>query len=138
MTSAMKEIMFAVSRTVSPCAICDFSSSRSASPRPSAFAAEAKLKRVRVELSRKMEIASPVSKMRKDLPAVMHLGKQFRERDHGAKFILGFFPRQQEILAIAVEFELFQFGQLFLERVHFQKNQAIADSAGLCVFVSRW
>ena len=62
--------MFAVSRTVSPWAICDFSSSSSDSPRPSALTAEAKLKRVRVDLSRKIETASPVSKIRKGLPAL--------------------------------------------------------------------
>ena len=69
MTSARNEIMFAVSRTVSPWAIWDLPSSRSASARPRALAAEAKLKRVRVELSRKMEIASPVSKTRNDRPS---------------------------------------------------------------------
>ena len=41
MISVRNEIMFAVSRTVSPWAICDFSSSRSETPSPSAFAAEA-------------------------------------------------------------------------------------------------
>ncbi len=54
--------MLAVSRTVSPWLICDFSSSRSARASPSALAAEAKLKRVRVDLSRKMDTATPVSK----------------------------------------------------------------------------
>ena len=60
-TSAMKDTMFAVSRTVSPCAICDFFSSRSCTSRPRRLQAEAKEKRVRVELSRKMEIPRPLS-----------------------------------------------------------------------------
>ena len=68
-TSAMNEIMLAVSRTVSPCAIWDFPSSRSARPRPSAWTAEAKLNRVRVELSRKIDMASPESKTRSGRPA---------------------------------------------------------------------
>ena len=63
MTSAMKEIMFAVSRTVSPCAIWDLPSSRSCTSRPSRLQAEAKEKRVRVELSRKREMPSPLSKI---------------------------------------------------------------------------
>ena len=63
-TSVRKLIMFAVSRTVSPWATWLFCSSRSASDRPSALAAEANEKRVRVELSRKIEIARPVSKAR--------------------------------------------------------------------------
>ena len=66
MTSAMKEIMFAVSRTVSPCATCDFPSSRSCTSRPRRLEAEAKEKRVRVELSRKSEMARPLSKMREE------------------------------------------------------------------------
>ena len=61
MTSAMKETMFAVSRTVSPWAIWLFFSSRSWTARPSRLQAEAKEKRVRVELSRKIEIPSPDS-----------------------------------------------------------------------------
>jgi hypothetical protein len=64
MTSVRNEIMFAVSRTVSPWAIWLFCSSRSESERPIALAAEANEKRVRVELSRKIEIARPVSKQR--------------------------------------------------------------------------
>jgi len=62
MTSVRKLIMLAVSRTVSPWATWLFCSSRSDRPRPMALAALAKLKRVRVELSRKMEMARPVSK----------------------------------------------------------------------------
>ena len=42
MTSDKKEIILAVSRTVSPCAICDFPSSRSWTLKPSRFDAEAK------------------------------------------------------------------------------------------------
>ena len=64
MTSAMKETMVAVSRTVSPWAIWDFFSSRSWTVRPSMLQALAKEKRVRVELSRKMEMPRPESKMR--------------------------------------------------------------------------
>ena len=64
MTSAMKDTMLAVSRTVSPWAIWDFFSSRSCTSRPSRLQAEAKEKRVRVELSRKMEMPRPESKIR--------------------------------------------------------------------------
>ena len=64
MTSAMKLIIVAVSRTVSPWAICDFASSRSCSCRPSRLVPEANEKRVRVELSRKLETARPDWKMR--------------------------------------------------------------------------
>ena len=64
MTSAMKDTMLAVSRTVSPWAIWDFFSSRSWTSRPSRLQAEAKEKRVRVELSRKMEMPRPESKIR--------------------------------------------------------------------------
>jgi hypothetical protein len=56
--------MLAVSRTVSPCAIWDLPSSRSCSARPRKLAALAKLNRVRVELSRKIEMASPLSENR--------------------------------------------------------------------------
>ena len=59
-----EQIMLAVSRTVSPWATWLFCSSRSESVRPRALAAEAKEKRVRVELSRKIEMARPVSKAR--------------------------------------------------------------------------
>ena len=61
--------MLAVSRTVSPWATWLFCSSSSESVKPMALAADAKENRVRVELSRKMEIASPVSKARKDFPS---------------------------------------------------------------------
>ena len=64
MTSVRNEIMFAVSRTVSPWATWLFCSSSSERVRPRAVAAQAKLKRVRVELSRKIEIASPASNTR--------------------------------------------------------------------------
>ena len=63
MTSAMKEIIVAVSRTVSPWAIWDFFSSRSWSSRPSRFEALENEKRVRVELSRKSETERPESKI---------------------------------------------------------------------------
>ena len=66
-TSAMNEIMFAVSRTVSPCAICDFPSSKSCTSRPSKLQALAKLNLVLVELSRNTEIASPLSKIFEDI-----------------------------------------------------------------------
>ena len=69
MTSVRNEIMFAVSRTVSPWAIWLFCSSRSERESPSALAAEAKEKRVRVELSRKIEIARPVSNARNEVPS---------------------------------------------------------------------
>jgi len=58
--------MLAVSRTVSPWAICDLPSSRSWTARPSRLLAEANEKRVRVELSRKLEMARPVSKTRSE------------------------------------------------------------------------
>ena len=61
MTSAIKEIMFAVSRTVSPWAIWLLPSSKSCTSRPSRLQAEAKEKRVRVELSRKRLIPRPES-----------------------------------------------------------------------------
>jgi hypothetical protein len=61
--------MLAVSRTVSPCAIWLFSSSSSDSVNPRALAAAAKEKRVRVELSRKIEMASPESKARYETPS---------------------------------------------------------------------
>ena len=48
--SAMKEIMFAVSLTVSPWAICDFPSSRSCTSSPRRLHAEAKENLVLVEL----------------------------------------------------------------------------------------
>ena len=67
MTSAMKETMLAVSRTVSPWAIWDFFSSRTCSSRPRRLQAEAKEKRVRVELSRKMEMPRPELKTLVDL-----------------------------------------------------------------------
>ena len=67
MTSAMKEIIVAVSRTVSPCAIWDLPSSRSWSWRPSRFVALENEKRVRVELSRKSETARPESKIRGEM-----------------------------------------------------------------------
>ena len=63
MTSAMKDTMLAVSRTVSPWAIWLLPSSRSCTSRPSRLQAEAKEKRVRVELSRKREMPSPLSKI---------------------------------------------------------------------------
>ena len=63
-TSAMKETMLAVSRTVSPWAIWLLPSSRSWTVSPSRLQAQAKLKRVRVELSRKMLTARPLSKIR--------------------------------------------------------------------------
>ncbi len=63
MTSAMKEIMLAVSRTVSPCAIWLLPSSRSWTSMPSRLQAEAKEKRVRVELSRNREMPRPESKI---------------------------------------------------------------------------
>jgi hypothetical protein len=63
MTSAMKETMLAVSRTVSPWAIWDFFSSRSCSSRPRRLQADAKEKRVRVELSRKREMPRPELKI---------------------------------------------------------------------------
>ena len=62
--SAMKETMFAVSRTVSPWASWDLPSSRSWTVRPSRLQAEAKLKRVRVELSRNRETARPLANRR--------------------------------------------------------------------------
>ena len=62
MTSAMKETMLAVSRTVSPWAIWLVFSSRSFTSSPSRLQALAKEKRVRVELSRKMEMPRPESK----------------------------------------------------------------------------
>ena len=61
--SVKNEIMFAVSRTVSPWAIWLLPSSRSCTARPSKLQAEAKEKRVRVELSRKLETARPVLNM---------------------------------------------------------------------------
>ena len=61
MTSAMKDTMLAVSRTVSPWAIWLLPSSRSCTSRPSRLQAEAKEKRVRVELSRNKEMPSPLS-----------------------------------------------------------------------------
>ena len=67
MTSAMKLIIVAVSRTVSPWATCDLLSSRSCCWRPSRLVPEAKEKRVRVELSRKFETARPDSKMRVEM-----------------------------------------------------------------------
>ena len=66
-TSAMKEIMFAVSRTVSPWAIWLLPSSRSCTSRPSRLHAEAKEKRVRVLLSRKSDTPRPESKMRAEM-----------------------------------------------------------------------
>ncbi|OQA14695.1 MAG: hypothetical protein BWY62_00939 [Firmicutes bacterium ADurb.Bin356] len=66
-TSAMKETIFAVSRTVSPCAIWLLPSSRSCTARPSILHADAKEKRVRVELSRNRETASPLSKIRLEI-----------------------------------------------------------------------
>ncbi|CUO26342.1 Uncharacterised protein [Flavonifractor plautii] len=63
MTSAMKDTMLAVSRTVSPWAIWLLPSSRSCTSRPSRLQAEAKEKRVRVELSRNREIPRPDSKI---------------------------------------------------------------------------
>ena len=63
MTSAMNETMFAVSRTVSPWAIWDFFSSSTCSSRPSRLHAEANEKRVRVELSRKIEMPRPELKI---------------------------------------------------------------------------
>ena len=63
MTSAMKLIMFAVSRTVSPWAIWLLPSSRSWTSRPSRLQAEAKEKRVRVELSRNRLMPRPDSKI---------------------------------------------------------------------------
>ena len=63
MTSAMKEIMLAVSRTVSPWAIWLLPSSRSWTSSPSRLQAEAKEKRVRVELSRNREMPRPDSKI---------------------------------------------------------------------------
>ena len=67
----MKETMFDVSRTVSPWAICDFPSSRSDTVRPSRLHAEAKLNRVRVELSRNSETRQP---------AVVHPGGDVARR----------------------------------------------------------
>ena len=63
MTSAMKEIMLAVSRTVSPWAIWLLPSSRSWTSSPSRLQAKAKEKRVRVELSRNREMPRPDSKI---------------------------------------------------------------------------
>ena len=63
----MKEIMLAVSRTVSPWAIWLLPSSRSWTSRPSMLQAEAKEKRVRVELSRNNEMARPESKRRVEM-----------------------------------------------------------------------
>jgi len=65
-TSAMKLIMFAVSRTVSPWAIWLFPSSRSCTSSPRRLQAEPKLNRVLVELSRKREIPRPLSKIREE------------------------------------------------------------------------
>ena len=63
MTSAMKDTMLAVSRTVSPWAIWLLPSSRSCTSNPSRLQAEAKEKRVRVELSRNREMPRPDSKI---------------------------------------------------------------------------
>ena len=63
MTSAMKETMLAVSRTVSPCAIWLFFSSRSCGVSPSRLQADANENLVLVELSRKIEIPRPESKI---------------------------------------------------------------------------
>ena len=102
MASARKEIMFAVSRTVSPWAICDFSSSSSDSPRPRALTAEAKLKRVRVDLSRKMETASPVSNTRNGLARLVHRIKALGHQRERADLVVGLLPGQQEIFAVGV------------------------------------
>ena len=56
MTSAMKETMLAVSRTVSPCAIWLFFSSRSCGVNPSRLQEDANENLVLVELSRKIEL----------------------------------------------------------------------------------
>jgi len=61
MTSAKNEIILAVSLTVSPWAICDFSSSRSWMLRPRRLHADENEKRVRVELSLNTETAKPES-----------------------------------------------------------------------------
>ena len=71
MTSAMKEIILAVSRTVSPWAIWLLPSSRSWTSRPSRLQALAKEKRGRGELSRKREMPRPESKI---------LAEMFRSR----------------------------------------------------------
>jgi hypothetical protein len=60
-TSAMNEIIFAVSLTVSPCAICDFPSSKSCTSSPNKLQAEAKENLVLVELSLNRDIPSPES-----------------------------------------------------------------------------
>ena len=63
MASVRKLIMLAVSRTVSPWAIWLLPSSRSWMYRPSRSQALAKEKRVRVELSRKLDTAMPESQI---------------------------------------------------------------------------
>ena len=60
-TSAMNDIMLAVSRTVSPWAIWLFPSSKSCTSRPSRLQADANEKRVRVELSLKRLMPRPLS-----------------------------------------------------------------------------
>ena len=66
-TSAMKDIMLAVSRTVSPWAIWLLPSSRSCTSRPSRLHAEAKEKRVLVELSLKRLMPRPLSNILADM-----------------------------------------------------------------------
>jgi len=69
MTSVRNEIIAAVSRTVSPWASCDVDSSSSSVIRPSRLHPERKAYRVRVDLSRKIEMPSPVSNTRVEMPA---------------------------------------------------------------------
>ena len=105
-TSAMKDTMFAVSRTVSPCAICDFFSSRSCTSRPRRLHAEAKEKRVRVELSRKIEIPRPLSNTFCGNVVFSHETKCICYGKYCFEFFVGFCPMSRRKLVVIHFFEV--------------------------------
>ena len=115
MTSAMKEIMLAVSRTVSPWAIWLLPSSRSWTSRPSRLQAEAKEKRVRVELSRNREMPRPDSKDLGGDVVLAHIAQGVGHGEDGLELVVGLVPGQEEVALV----HLFEVQGLFSLSIYF-------------------
>ena len=106
----MNEIMLEVSRIVSPCAICDLPSSRSWTSSPSMLHAEAKLKRVLVELSRKRDIPRPLSKtLGEMLFSLRHLRASATVKTASSSSLLFSHVRKKSFSYISEKFSSFSF-----------------------------
>ena len=97
-TSAMNEIIVAVSRTVSPCAICDLPSSRSCTSRPEQVAAP---RRRRTGCAWSCRgTARPRARSRRPGSAAVGLAQgaqRVGDREHRAHLVVGEVPGEQEV-----------------------------------------